>query len=189
MPGPGIPEESPKSLPGPSGPGLQKVSVSETVSEESPESQNSLLETPETLPRLFRTLFGPRGRKAPGDSSETLRGFRARRARETPVRGGRDPKSTGSCDTFVNRLQGSCGLLSAQSPKEVLRALSRKSEVSKGVGGQRGLARGNPSHTRDSGLFSVPFFLCLLRIWRTSLVLFGGLFAANPFSPTPFRNL
>ena len=27
-----------------------------------------LFETPETLPRLFRTLFGPRGRKAPGDS-------------------------------------------------------------------------------------------------------------------------
>ena len=51
-------------------------------------------ETPETLPRLSRTLFGPRGRKAPGDSSETLWGFRARRARGTPVRGGRDPNPT-----------------------------------------------------------------------------------------------
>ena len=29
----------------------------------------------------------------------------------------------------------------------------------KGVGGQRGLARGNPSKARDSGLFSVPYFL------------------------------
>ena len=51
-------------------------------------------ETPETLPRLLRKLFGPRGRKAPedvlfqrlfGDSGNS------RRARETPLRGGRDP--------------------------------------------------------------------------------------------------
>ena len=36
----------------------------------------------------------------------------------------------------------------------------RKSEVRKGVGRQRGLAHGNPSHTINSGLFSAPFFLC-----------------------------
>ena len=45
-----------KESPGPSGPGVQKVS--ETVSKQSPESRN----------RLFRTLFGPRGQKAPRDS-------------------------------------------------------------------------------------------------------------------------
>ena len=63
----------------------------------------------------------------------------------------------------------------------------------KGVGRQRGLARGNPSYTRDSGLFSVPFFLCPLtrrgtNFWRTFWALLGGLFVANPFPPTPFRN-
>ena len=64
----------------------------------------------------------------------------------------------------------------------------------KGVGRQRGLARGNPSKARDSGLFSVPSFLCPLRrmgthFWRIVWVLFGGLFVANPLPPTPFRNL
>ena len=64
----------------------------------------------------------------------------------------------------------------------------------KGVGGQRGLARRSPSKARDWGLFSVPFFLCPLRrigthFWRTFGALFGGLFVANPFPPTPFRNL
>ena len=39
--GPGIPKESQKSLPGPSGPGVQKVS--ETVSKQSPESQNTTI--------------------------------------------------------------------------------------------------------------------------------------------------
>ena len=46
----------------------------------------SVSRRPETLQRLFRTLFGPRGRKASGDSLETLLGLRAKRARETPVR-------------------------------------------------------------------------------------------------------
>ena len=85
--GPGIPKESQKSLPGLPAPGSKKCPK---------QSRNSLrslktvyFETPETVSRLFRTLFGPRGRKAPGDSFETLSGFRARRARETPVRGGR----------------------------------------------------------------------------------------------------
>ena len=58
--------------------------------EESP-GPSVYFETPETVFRLFRTLFGP----APGDSLETLSGFRARRARETPVRGGR------GCNTFT----------------------------------------------------------------------------------------
>ena len=61
----------------------------------------------------------------------------------------------------------------------------------KGVGGQRGLARRNPSKTRDLGLFSVPFFLCALRrmgthFWRTFWALFGGLFVANPPPANPF---
>ena len=72
----GNPERVSKESPGP---GVQKVS--ETVSKQSPESRNRLLnfETLETVSRLFRTLFGPRGREAPGDSLETLSGFRARR--------------------------------------------------------------------------------------------------------------
>ena len=84
---PGIPKESRKSLPGPSGPGSKKCP------KQSRSSLRSLnidyFETPETVLRLFRTLFGPRGLPAPGDSFETLSGFRARRVRETPVRGGR----------------------------------------------------------------------------------------------------
>ena len=89
----------------------------ERVSKESPgagkcpkQSQNSLrslkidcFETPETVSRLFRTLFGPRGRKAPGDSFETLSGFRARRARETPVRGGRRCKTNAKIRGQKNR--------------------------------------------------------------------------------------
>ena len=64
----------------------------------------------------------------------------------------------------------------------------------KGVGGQRGLARRNPSNPRDSGLFSVPFFLCPLRRRGTHFrrilgALFWGLFVANPLPPTPVRNL
>ena len=39
----------------------------------------------------------------------------------------------------------------------------------KGVGGQRGLAQGNPSHIIDSGPFSAPFFLCPLVSRRTYL--------------------
>ena len=38
--------------------------------------------------------FGAQGRKALGGSLETLSGFRARRARETRVRGGRGCKSS-----------------------------------------------------------------------------------------------
>ena len=73
------------------------------------QSRNSLrslktvyFETPETASRLFRTVFGPRGRKAPGDSLETLSGFRARRARETPVRGGR------GCNPWIDSACAHC---------------------------------------------------------------------------------
>ena len=68
---PGIPKESPKSSPGPSGPGVQNVS--ETVSKQSPESQNRLFRESgdcfeigpragrpwTTLWRLFRDSEGP----------------------------------------------------------------------------------------------------------------------------------
>ena len=59
----------------------------------------------------------------------------------------------------------------------------------KGVGGQRGLARGNPSKARDSGLFSVPFFLCPLRrrgthFWGTFWALFGGFVCRQPLFET-----
>ena len=69
---------------------------------------------------------------------------------------------------------------------------SKNQKFRKGVGGQRGLARRNPSNPRDLGLFSVPFFLCPLRrtgthFWRTVGLFFEGLFVANPLPPTPFR--
>ena len=94
---------------------------------------------------------------------------------------------TASCGTSLH-----CELASCRTGLGMRLPLTQK--FRKGVGGQRGLARGNPSHARDSGLFSVPFFLCPLRrrrthFWRTFLALFGVLFAANPLPPTPFRNL
>ena len=92
-----------RSLHGPSGPEPQKVSkrVSQRLpaqrSKKCPkQSQISLrslkklyFETPETVFRLFRTLFRPRGRKTQGDSLGDFLGFRARRAREPVVRGER----------------------------------------------------------------------------------------------------
>ena len=81
------PERVSKESPGPSGPGAQKCPQ---------QSRNSLrsletvyLETLETVSRLFRTLFGLRGLPAPGESLETLSGFRAWTARETPVKASR----------------------------------------------------------------------------------------------------
>ena len=68
--------------------------MSETVLEESPESQNSLFSdsghSSETVSGTFWTGAG-RSRKT---LSETLRGFQARRAQETPLRGGRDPNAS-----------------------------------------------------------------------------------------------
>ena len=44
-----------------------------------------------TVPGTFWRLFGVPGPEAPGDIFETFLGFRARRARETSVRGGLVP--------------------------------------------------------------------------------------------------
>ena len=95
--GPGIPKESQKSLPGLSALGSKKCPK---------QSRNTLrslkidhFDTLETVSSVFRTLFGPWGRK---DSFETLLGFRARRARETPVRGGQGCKPC----VFVRMLGG-----------------------------------------------------------------------------------
>ena len=115
-----------RSLPGPPGPesrkSLKRVSrgLPAPGSKKCPkQSRNSLrrlktvyFESPETVSRLFRTLFGLRGREAPGDSFETLSGFRARRARETPVRGGWGCNSMG-----VGRIS-SQGEVAPQSPGE-----------------------------------------------------------------------
>ena len=106
------------SLPGPLGPesrkSLQRVfrglpaPGSKKCPRQSKNSPRSLetvyFETPETVFRLFRTLFGPWGRKAPGDSLETLSGFRAQRARETPVRGGRGCKSMINLEDVSNHM-------------------------------------------------------------------------------------
>ena len=73
------------------------------------------------------------------------------------------------------------------------------SEVSKrgwqieGVGGQRGLARGNPSCARDSDIFSDPFSYFSLRrrwtqFWGTIFAVFGALLVTNPLPPIPFPN-
>ena len=53
--------------------------------------------------------------------------------------------------------------LTEKSPDKVYVFFCRRSsEVSKGVGGERGLARGKPPYARDSGLFSAPFLSALL---------------------------
>ena len=79
--------------PGPETPkSLKKVSGTvRQVSGESPESVwRVLLDCSGT----FWRLFGAPGPEAPGDIFETFSAFRARRARETSVRGGLVPKST-----------------------------------------------------------------------------------------------
>ena len=58
----------------------------------------------------------------------------------------------------------------------------------KGLADGGGLARGDPSHARDSGLFSAPFFLSPL--WeggQNSGDLFW-LYSGPWYPPTPFRN-
>ena len=57
----------------------------------------------------------------------------------------------------------------------------------KGVGGQRGLTRGNHSYARDSGLFSVPFFLCPLGEGGHNSGDLFWLFLGVRLSPTPSR--
>ena len=110
--------------PGPPGPesrkSLKRVSrgLPAPESKKCPkQSRNSLrslktvyFESPETVSRLFRTLFGPRDREALGDSFETLSGFWARRARETPVRGGRGCNKTPGLET------GTLGFISCHPP-------------------------------------------------------------------------
>ena len=63
----------------------------------------------------------------------------------------------------------------------------------KRVGGQRGLAQGNPFHTINSGLCSAPFFYAPLsrrtQSWGAFLLLVWALLVANALPPTPFRNL
>ena len=86
-----------RSLPGPSGPEPQKVSEAfRPRRRKSVQNSLKLSQTPEIVLRLFRTLFRPRGRKAPGDSVGDFLGFRARRARETPVRGWQGRNSVAS---------------------------------------------------------------------------------------------
>ena len=48
----------------------------------------------------------------------------------------------------------------AASQRAIFWAEGKIQKFRKGVGGQRGLARRNPSKPRDLGLFSVPLFLC-----------------------------
>ena len=88
--GPEMPKKSRKCLPGPPGP--RKVSKK---SRESPESLRKVLkESFRTVPETFWRLFGVPGPEAPGDIFETFLASRARRARETSVRGGLVPNSS-----------------------------------------------------------------------------------------------
>ena len=85
--GPEIPKESEKSLPGPPALGSQKVWKK---SQKSPEETFSrLFPDFSDFFETFSRLFGALGPEAPGDFFQTLWGFRARRARETPVARGR----------------------------------------------------------------------------------------------------
>ena len=115
------------------------------VSKESRKSLRSFktvfLETPETLPRLFRTLFGPRRRTAQETLSETLRGFLAQRSRETPVRVGRDPNGIPKNTAFMRT--------SSKSSRELL-----PSSLCRESGTQRKLFR----KTCSDFFFWVDFF-------------------------------
>ena len=96
-----------RGLSGPSGPkcrkSLENVSeapgprkVSKKSREQSEKTLSTLFgdspETSQTVPETFWRLFGVPGPEAPGDIFETFLAFRARRARETSVRGGLVPK-------------------------------------------------------------------------------------------------
>ena len=66
----------------------------EKVSKKSGESGKSLEKVPKDFfERLFPDSRGVPGPEAPGDFFQTFSGFRARRARETPVNGQRVPKA------------------------------------------------------------------------------------------------
>ena len=91
--GPEMLKESRKCLPGPPAPEPGKVSKKSWG-----QSEHTLLilsgdsmQTSWTVPETFWRLFGVLGPEAPGDIFKTLSGFRARNARETPVRGGLVP--------------------------------------------------------------------------------------------------
>ena len=95
-----------RGLLGPSGPKCRKSLETRGLRPRNPEkSPKSLGNSPESLRRVskesFRTvpetfcrLFGVPGPEAPGDIFETFSAFRARRARETSVRGGLVRKTT-----------------------------------------------------------------------------------------------
>ena len=84
-----------KMSPGAGGPGTPKSlkKVSGTVREVSGESPESVWRVFLECSGTFWTLLGVPGPEAPGDIFETLWAFRARRARETSVRGGLVPKA------------------------------------------------------------------------------------------------
>ena len=52
-----------------------------------------------------------------------------------------------------------CGTLKNGTQKLHQKSAAKVRSSEKGVGGQKGLARGDPSCARDSDLFSVPFSL------------------------------
>ena len=84
-----------KMSPGAPGPETPKSlkKVSGTVRQVSGESPESVWRVFLECSGTFWRLFGAPGPEAPGDIFETFSAFRARRARETSVRGGLVPKS------------------------------------------------------------------------------------------------
>ena len=88
--GPETPKKSEKSLLGPLAPGPPRSLAK--VSKKFGESGKGLNEVPKDFFETFSRLSGGPGPEAPRDSFQTFLGFRARRARETPVNGHRVPK-------------------------------------------------------------------------------------------------
>ena len=91
-----------KMSPGASGPGTPKSlkKVSGTVREVSGESRESVWRVFLEYSGTFWRLFGVPGPEAPGDIFETFSASRARRARETSVRGGLAPKAERDCESL-----------------------------------------------------------------------------------------
>ena len=75
--------------------------------------------------------------------------------------------------TLLEETQGQCSVICLDQ------------RFRKGVGGQKGLARGDPLYARNSGLFPAPFFPCPL---KKEYAILGNYFGRNlvPVGRQPF---
>ena len=93
-----------KSLPGPPALGPPE-SPGKSLEKVFRDLLRDFFQTLQTFSRLFPDSRGVLGREAPGDFFQTFSGFRARRARETPVNGQRVPKQ---CPEIVEKIHWCC---------------------------------------------------------------------------------